>query len=81
MILITGAGGKTGKPVKTLFECMPAFPLSHACIVTDKLQQIPPLRQAQDTALGRGNTSSEHEVPLVYGRVHLEPQAFEARFL
>jgi hypothetical protein len=24
-----------------LFECMPAFPLSHACIVTDKLQQIP----------------------------------------
>jgi len=28
--------------VMALFECMPAFPLSHACIVTDKLQQIPP---------------------------------------
>src|SRR3989304_6292126 len=26
----------------SLFECMPAFPLSHACIVTDKLQQISP---------------------------------------
>ena len=29
------------KLFKTLFECVPAFPLSHAGIVTDKLQQIP----------------------------------------
>ena len=28
------------KLVTALFECMPAFPLSHACIVTDKFQQI-----------------------------------------
>src|SRR3990172_1968424 len=27
---------------RTLCKGMPAFPLSHACIVTDKLQQIPP---------------------------------------
>ena len=27
--------------VMALFESMPAFPLSHACIVTNKLQQIP----------------------------------------
>ena len=32
---------KQAKLVKALFECMPAFPLSHTCIVTDKLQQIP----------------------------------------
>jgi len=32
---------KQAELVKPLFECMPAFPLSHACIVTDKLQQIP----------------------------------------
>jgi hypothetical protein len=34
--------GKTCRThVKALFEYMPAFPLSHACIVIDKLQQIP----------------------------------------
>jgi hypothetical protein len=32
---------KRAELVKALFECMPAIPLSHACIVTDKLQQIP----------------------------------------
>ena len=26
---------KQAEPVKALFECMPAFPLSHACIVMD----------------------------------------------
>jgi len=35
MILVIGAGGKQAKLVKALYECMPAFPLSHACIVTD----------------------------------------------
>jgi len=31
---------KQAKLVTALFECMPAFPLSHTLIVTDKLQQI-----------------------------------------
>ena len=36
MILIIGAGGKTGGTlIKALFDCPPAFFLSHACIVTD----------------------------------------------
>ena len=43
---------------------MPAIPLSHACIVTDKLPADSPLRQAQDTALGRGSTASEHVTTL-----------------
>src|SRR3989337_1130883 len=37
-----GLSAKQAELVKALFECMPAFPLSHACIVTDKLQQVPP---------------------------------------
>ena len=42
MFLITDAGDKAGRTlVKTLFERMPAFALSHACIETEKLQQIP----------------------------------------
>src|SRR3989304_9796206 len=42
LILILHQSSKTGRTlVKALFECVPAFPLSHACIVTDKLQQIP----------------------------------------
>ncbi|GEM_PF-5063355 len=32
---------KQAEPVKALFEYLPPFPLSHACIVMDELQQIP----------------------------------------
>ena len=36
MILIAGASGKAGKTlIMAIFECIPAFLLSHACIVTD----------------------------------------------
>jgi hypothetical protein len=33
--LFKGAGGKTGRTCQGASECMPAFPLSHACIVRD----------------------------------------------
>src|SRR3972149_8996124 len=58
--------------VKALFGCMPAFPLSHACIVTDKLQQIP---------LWVGEIQRANMQPLVYGRIYLQPQALESHFL
>ena len=34
-----------------------------------------------DSPLSQRSTASEHEVPLVYGRIHLQPQALEAPFL
>jgi hypothetical protein len=53
---------KQAKLAKTLFECTPAFSLSHACIVTDKLQQIPFwVREVQRADMQ----------PLVYGRIYL----------
>src|SRR3972149_11654085 len=62
--------------------------LSHASISPiprlHRNRQTPadsPLRQAQDTALGRRSTASEHEVPLVYSRIDLQPQALETHFL
>ena len=64
-----GRGGKTGR---ALFECPPAFPLSHACIVTDKLQQIP---------FWVGEVQRANMQPLVYGRIYLQSQALEAHFL
>jgi len=78
---------KQAKPVKALIECMSAFSLSHACIVTDKPPADSPLRHGerktnrQDTALDRGSTASEHEVPFVYGRIYLHPQTLESHFL
>ena len=63
---------KQAKLVTALFECMPAFPLSHACIVTDKLQQI---------LLGVGEIQRTNMQPLVYSRIYLQPQALETLFL
>jgi hypothetical protein len=47
--------------VDQFLECMPAFPLSHACIVTDKFQQIP---------FWVGEVQRANMQPLVYGRIH-----------
>jgi len=72
-----GRGGKTGR---ALFECPPAFPLSHACIVTDKLQQIPPFDRLR-TPLWVGEVQRANMQPLVYSRIDLQPQALETHFL
>src|SRR3989304_4864049 len=80
MFLITGAGGKTGR---ALFECPPAFPLSHACIVTDKLQQIPPFDRLR-TPLWVGEVQwrrgAKHATTRD-SRIYLQPQTLEAHFL
>ena len=63
---------KQAELVRALFECMPAFPLSHACIVTNKLQQIP---------LWVGEVQRANLQPLVYSRIYLQSQTLKARFL
>jgi len=63
---------KQAKLVNALCECIPAFPLSHACIVTDKLQQIP---------FWVGEVQRANMQPFVYSRIYLQPQALESLFL
>ena len=58
--------------IKTLSEYMPAFPIPRS----HRNKQTP-----ADSHLGRGNTASEHEVPLVHSHIDLQPQALELHFL